>query len=232
MKAHLQPTIDDTFRIVYDSASSDRALTLGDKLRLSHKQEDDGDIEGACNTRYAAFQELVGLLPEDEAIELDWDDSDSRDALLLISYTAIDHFLIGDFEMCAGMLEMLLELDPEDHTEATKRLAYSYVALEEYELFDEVINDISDKYAEKIILKLWCDFRRYGEFAEGELKYFKKSFAIYYKEFTGDDHEVSASYLSDIESEHPSKDALARELWLQTEHLWVLMPGFIEALKS
>lgn len=228
IKAHLQPTLDDTYRVVCDGAHSD----FDRILQRSQQQEADGDIEGACNTRYMAFQELMSIIPEDENIELDWEDDASRSALLLISYTAIDHFLIGDFEMCAGMLEMLLELDPEDHTEATKRLAYSYVALEEYELFDEIINDISDKYAEKCILKLWSDFRRDGHFAEGELKHFKKNFAVYYNEFIADEHEVSQQYLTDIESEHPERETLARELWLQTEHLWDLMPGFIEALKE
>lgn len=232
IKAHLQPTIDDTYRIVYDSPDDATELNFDRALQRSQKQETDGDIEGACNTRYMAFQQLMELIPEDENVVLDWDDEDSRNALLLISFTAIDHFLIGDFEMCAGMLEMILELDPEDHTEATKRLAYCYVALEEYELFDEIINDISDKYAEKSILKLWSDLRRNGRFSDGELIYFKKSFGVYFHEFVGDNHDITSDYLSDIESEHPSREALARELWLQTEHLWALMPGFIEALKA
>ena len=36
-------------------------------------------------------------------------------ALELIRASAIDHFLINDFEMSAALLELLLELDPEDH---------------------------------------------------------------------------------------------------------------------
>jgi hypothetical protein len=43
---------------------------------------------------------------------------------------------------------------------------------------------------------------------------------------------VSDEYLNDIESEHPSRESQARELWLQTEHLWTQFPGFIEALQS
>ena len=39
-------------------------------------------------------------------------------------------------------------------------------------------------------------------------------------------------YLADIESERPSREAQARELWLQTEHLWTQFPGFVEALKK
>ena len=39
------------------------------------------------------------------------------------------------------------------------------------------------------------------------------------------------TYLRDIESERPSQAAQARELWLQTENLWTLWPGFVEALQ-
>ncbi len=60
------------------------------------------------------------------------------------------------------MLELLLELDPEDHLEAIILLAFNYLAMEEYELFDEVSNDISDKYACKEVLTMWAAFRRSG----------------------------------------------------------------------
>ena len=40
------------------------------------------------------------------------------------------------------------------------------------------------------------------------------------------------AYLRDIEGERPSVQAQARELWLQTENLWVLWPGFIAALQA
>ena len=47
-----------------------------------------------------------------------------------------------------------------------------------------------------------------------------------------DKHEITPDYLADIESERPSREAQARELWLQTEHLWTQFPGFVEALKK
>ena len=55
---------------------------------------------------------------------------------------------------------------------------------------------------------------------------------MFYAEFKAAEHPVSAAYLADIDSEHPSREALARELWLQTEHLWNQFPGFIEALQK
>ncbi len=231
-KAELKPTPANTYRIVYHEGGSGVPCDFGRALEISRQQEAAGDIEGACNTRFEAFQQLMDLIPDSTDMELDWDDEDSRDAMLLINYSAIDHFLVGDFEMCAAMLEMLLELDPEDHFEASKRLAYAYVALEEWELFDEVINDVSDKYADKELLALWSEFRRTGRLPEGELRRFKRSFAVYFNEFTADAHPVDEAYLRDIENEKPSPKTLARELWLQTEHLWTLFPGFIEALRA
>ena len=56
--------------------------------------------------------------------------------------------------------------------------------------------------------------------------------AGFYAEFTSNVHEVTPEYLADIESEKPLRQTLARELWLQTEHLWAQFPGFIEALRN
>lgn len=230
-KATLQPTALDTYRIVYDEGDG-AACDFGRELERSRRQESEGDIEGACNTRFAAFQCLAELVPEDVPVELEWDDNNNQEAILLLSCSAIDHFLIGDFEMCAAMLEMQIELDPEDHLEATKRLAYTYVALEEWELFDEVVNDISDKYADKELLALWAEYRRNGSIPEGELRHFRSSFKPYFEEFMATEHPADEAYLRDIEGDRPSRQALARELWLQTEHLWNFFPGFVEALRS
>ncbi|MDL2319734.1 tetratricopeptide repeat protein [Alistipes sp. OttesenSCG-928-B03] len=230
--AELKPTPNNTHRIEYGDGPGGVACDFGAALRQSQRQEADGDIEGACNTRFAAFQQLMELVPDSTDLELEWEDEASREAMLLINFSAIDHFLVGDFEMCAAMLEMLLELDPEDHFEASKRLAYAYVALEEWELFDEVINDISDKYPEKGLLTMWSEYRRTGEIPEGELRRFRRSFGTYFNELVADEHPVDAAYIEQIAGERPPREALARELWLETEHLWILYPGFIEALRS
>lgn len=231
-RAELKPTPNNTYRITYTNEGAGVPCNFGKALELSQRQEADGDIEKACNTRFEAFQHLMELIPDSTDMELEWEDEASREAMVLISFSAIDHFLVGDFEMCAAMLEMLLELDPEDHLEASKRLGYTYVALEEWELFDEVINDISDKYPDKELLALWSEFRRHGEIPEGELRHFKRSFGVYFKEFTADAHPIDESYLHEISATKPAREALARELWLETEHLWTLFPGFIEALRS
>ena len=111
-------------------------------------------------------------------------------------------------------------------------LAFDYQAMDEQELFDEVINDVSDKQADRVILLLWAGFRREGELPEGELKRFKERYAPYYREFTADEHPTDEAYLRSIESERPTPEAEARELWLRTESLWQQWPEFIEQLKA
>lgn len=225
------PTADNAFVISYPD-KLDKEYDFPAILSYSKVCERKGEIEKACNLRCDAVKRIIDLIPDEDEIVLDWDDEENHVVLNLLRGSAIDHFLIGDFEMAAGLMEMTLDLDPEDHLETTKPLAFCYVALGEYELFDEVLNDISDKYPEKEILKMWSEFRQKNEIPAGELIHFKRNFPVFYAEFKAAEHPVSAAYLADIDSEHPTREALARELWLQTEHLWNQFPGFIEALQK
>lgn len=226
-RPQLKPTPDQTFELI-GSGPYDFHKTLDEATRL----QSEGRIEEACNHRFQAFQRLMELLPEDEEVILEWNHRNSRAVLELLHATAVDHFLIGDYELSAAQLELLMELDPEDHLEAATLLAFDYQAMDEQELFDEVINDVSDKHADRLILLLWAGFRREGRLPQGELKRFKERFAAYYREFTAEEHPADAAYLTSIESERPTVEAEARELWLRTESLWQQWPTFIEALKA
>lgn len=223
----LKPTVDQTFELI-GSGPYDFIKVLIEARSMQQR----GEVEAACNHRFQAFQRLMELLPEDEEVILEWNHRNSRAALELLQETAIDHFLIGDYELSAAMLEQLLELDPEDHLEGTNLLAFDYQAMDEQELFDEVINDVSDKHPVRLLLLLWAGFRREGSLPQGELKRLRERFAPYYCEFTADNHPADAAYLTAIESEHPSPEAEARELWLRTESLWEHFPDFIEALRQ
>ncbi len=226
-KAVLNPTPDQTFELVGEGA-----YDFAGVLARTRKMQASGDVEGACETRFRAFQRLAEVIPDDEEINLEWNHRNSRAALELIHASAVDHFLINDFEMSAALLEMLLDLDPEDHLEGSELLAFAYLAIGEEESFDEVINDVPDKSASRELLLLWSGFRRDGTLPEGELQRFRTRFAPYFAEFTAGEHPADGTYLRDIESERPSLAAQARELWLRTENLWVLWPGFIEALRA
>ncbi|MBQ2728169.1 MAG: tetratricopeptide repeat protein [Alistipes sp.] len=226
-RAQLNPTPDQTIELI-GSGPYDFNKVLTDARTLQER----GEVEAACNHRYQAFQRLMALLPDDEEVILEWNHRNSRAALELLHASAIDHFLIGDFEMSAALLELLLELDPEDHLEGSTLLAFDYQAMGEQELFDEVINDVSDKQAERVILMLWAGFQREGHLPEGELIRLRDRFAPYYREFRADEHPADEAYLRSIESERPTPEAEARELWLRTESLWARFPDFIEALKQ
>ncbi len=228
----LRPTGDDTFVVTYSASAGKEEFDFAESLALSRKQEAQKDFEAACNTRLHSFQRLVELVPDEGETTLEWEDENSQAAMLTGYCSGIDHFLAGDWEMAAAIFEMLLELDPEDHLEATVPLAYTYLAMQEFDSFDEIINDVNDKHIDKAILSLWNGFLRNGRLAEGELIHLKTRFTPYYNEFIADTHPVSDQYLADIKSDNPSKEALARELWLQTEHLWTLFPQFIETLRT
>ncbi len=226
-KPHFKPTADQTFELI-GSGSYDFTKVVAEARTLQQQ----GAVEEACNLRFQAFQRLMALLPDDEEIILEWNHRNSRAVLELLQASAIDHFLIGDYELSAAMLELLLELDPEDHLEGTNLLAFDYQAMDEQELFDEVINDVSDKHAVRLLLLLWAGFRREGVLPAGELKRLRERFAPYYREFVAEQHPADEAYLRSIESEHPTAEAEARELWLQTERLWEQFPDFIAALRA
>ncbi|MFR9128778.1 MAG: hypothetical protein ACLVJK_01755 [Alistipes putredinis] len=218
-KATLNPTPDQTFEIVGQGAYDFvRVLTHSKQLQRQ------GRVEEACNERFHAFQRISELLPEDEEVILEWEDPNTRAALEVIHASAIDHFLINDFEMSTAMLELLLELDPEDHLEAIILLAFNYLAMEEYELFDEVSNDISDKYACKEVLTMWAAFRRSGRIPEGDAIRFRTRFAPYFAGIYRRRTSCRRAVPGWISSERPSVQAQARELWLRTENLWTLFP--------
>lgn len=230
IRPQLRPTANQSFEIVADP--KDRDWDFTDVLARSRREEQQGNIEEACNIRYHAVQRLEELLPDVGEVILEWEDDNSQAALEVIYCSAIDHFLISDWEMSAAMLEMLLDLDPEDHLEATIRLAYTYLAMEEYDCYDDIANDISDKSVDKQILTLWSEYRRTGALPAGEVRNFRKRFGAYFDEFTAAEHPADERFLTDIAGERPSVATLARELWLQTEHLWAQFGGFVEALRK
>ncbi len=228
-RSYLRPTTEQTYEI---SAHMRPDLNFRAILDRALKYQNEGELQRACELRFKAAQTLQDALPEDEEVVLEWNDQNSRAALEVLYLSGIDNFLVADYELSSALLELSLELDPEDHYEATNLLAYNYLALGEFELFDEIINDVSDKHPSRMLMLLWSSHLRDGVIAQRELLAFKSRYNPFYEEFTGNTHIVDESYLKDIESERPTKAAQARELWLQTEHLWQEYPEFIDALKG
>lgn len=224
--ATLNPTADQTFELVGEGPY-DFARTLAHSRTLERR----GEVEQACNTRFQAVQRLTELLPEEEETILEWNHPNSRAALELLHASAVDHFLVDDFELSAALLEQLLELDPEDHLEASELLCFNYLALDEGELFDDTLADVPDSAARSLLL-LWAGVLRDGALPADELHRLRTRFAPVFAEFTAAEHPADETYLRDIEGERPSPAAQARELWLRTENLWQRWPALVEALRT
>ncbi|MBR6632631.1 MAG: hypothetical protein IKK89_11925 [Alistipes sp.] len=226
MELRFNPTPDQTFE-----------LEGGAKYNFIRAKEriDELDRAGryaeACEARYQGFQLLADALPEDEPMPLRWEHANSRAAIMILHGSAIDHFRIGDLEMAMAQLELLLDCDPEDHLEAINLLALCYATVEEWELYDEVELDLTDKSAESVVARLWASWRRDGAVDKGALSLLRSKFKPYYAEFTAVEHPDDDAFRRDIMSERPSQGAQAREWWLLTEPLWVEFPEFIQSLK-
>jgi hypothetical protein len=104
--------------------------------------------------------------------------------------------------------------------------------MQEYDLFDEISNDISDKQPEKHLLMMWAEYRRTGTIPEGEFRLLSFKHRLFFEEFRAVEHPIDDDYLQGLEAEPPTRQALARQLWLQTENLWSLYPDFITALRD
>ena len=191
----------------------------------------EGRYNEACEARYNAFVALAEVMPEDEAMMLSWEHANSRAAMSIIYGSAMDHFRIGDLEMTMAQLEMLLDCDPEDHFEAVNMLAMCYIATEEWDSYDDIAIDLSEKSAEGVIARLWASQRR-GAMDGKLLALLKSRYRAYYDELVSDDHPDDEAYRRDIASERPSPVAVAREWWLITEPLWAEYHDFVEALKA
>ena len=191
----------------------------------------EGRYDEACEARYEAFQLLADALPEDEAMPLRWEHANSRAAVSVLYGSAVDHFRIGDLEMAMAQLELLLDCDPEDHFEAVNLLALCYVAMEEWELFDDLLIDLTDKSAEAVVARLWASYRSEGEVDKALLSLLKSRHKAYYEELCLEEHPDDDAFRRDVESERPSQRAEAREWWLLTEPLWREFSEFLVAIK-
>ena len=227
MRPIFNPTPDQTFELE----------GRGEYNFVKHNEHIDALIaEGryaeACEARYQAFQLLAEALPEDEAMPLRWEHANSRAAIVVLHGSAMDHFRIGDLEMAMAQLEMLLDCDPEDHLEGVNLLALCYIDMEEWEAYEDIEIDLTEKSAEAVVARLWASFMRYGKVDKALQSLLKSRHQAFYAELTAEEHPDDDAFRKDIASERPSQRAEAREWWLMTEPLWAEFPEFIEELKS
>lgn len=226
MNLKFNPTSDQTFELEGEGRYNFiRCNGLIDKLVA------EGRYAEACEARYEAFLALAEALPEDEAMPLSWEHANSRAALSILYGSAVDHFRIGDLEMCMAQLELLMDSDSEDHFEAVNLLALCYVAMEEWEAFDDLALDLTDKSAEAVVARLWAAYRRNDKLDSKMVALLRSRHTAYYEELRREEHPDDDTFRREIASERPTPRAEAREWWLMTEPLWSEYPDFVEALR-
>lgn len=227
IRYHLRPTNHQTYEVEARGGRSDFAR----ELKRSYELQDKGDFYGACDVRYASFRRLAEIIPDDELTPLEWNHAESRAALETTYASGVDHFLAGDTEMAMAILELLLELDPEDHLGATPLLCFCYVAEEEYALYEQTAMDIADS-AEGALLAAWASFRRTGAIERDAASLLEGRYRAVVDEFCRDEHPADEVFMAAAESSRTAAWVRARELWLQTEPLWSRHGDFIDALRN
>ncbi len=199
---------------------------------LANHYTEEGRLAEACQLRWEGAKLVCDLLEEsdNEFITLDWEDDYTAQALSMVYDSAVDHFTIGDFEVATAMWELLTDCNPEDHLNASEWLAFCYIALEEWELFDETVALLPEEALSTRLAKYWAVFRRQTLPTAEIRQAMKRETPALYTEWRATEHEITPEYLSDIESRRPTAAAEARRLWLRTEALWREFPEFTVAL--
>ena len=223
----LQPTVNQTFRVVGTGARGNLAA----RLEQSYKAEQSGDYESACAMRYEAFEDVYGLFPEDDIVELDRNHPNTLAAMEIMLASAVDSYLAGEGEMAAAQAELLLDCDSEDPLEATPILALCYAMIGEWECLEDIDTDLGDKTALAPLLRALREYVTTGKIEGATISQLAR-FKEFMTELKRADHPTDEAYLGDISSERPSRAALARELYLRAEPALALYPDFLSELKS
>lgn len=199
---------------------------------LANHYIEEGRLVEACQLRWEGAKLACDLLEEsdDEFITLDWEDDYTAQVLSMVYDSAVDLFTIGDFEVATAMWELLTDCDPEDHLNASEWMVFCYIALEEWELFDETVALLPEEALSTRLAKYWAAFRRQTLPTAEIRQAMKRETPTLYTEWRATEHEITPEYLSDIESRRPTAAAEARRLWLRTEALWREFPEFTVAL--
>lgn len=202
--------------------------------QLADRLTAQGKLQEACQLRLDGCLLVSDLMEEtdDEFVVLDWEDGYTARALSMVYDSAEDHLVIGDFEMAAAMFELLADRDPEDHLNAAERLVFCYVALGEWELYDETVELLEGDAMTTRLARYWAAFRRGEESAETVRAAMQREDTVLFREWLADTHEVTPEYLASMASNRPSAEMVARRLWLRTESFWREFPEFVELLKS
>jgi hypothetical protein len=229
MFLELQPTANQSFRLIGSGARGN----LVARLEQSYKAEQNGNYEGACELRYAAFEDILSTLPDDEqsVVTLDRNHPNTLAAMEIMLASAVDNYLVGECEIAAAQAELLIDCDDDDPLEATPLLALCYAMLGEWECLEDIDGDLGEKSAIRPLMRALRGFVNEGEISSGVMAELAR-FRPFVAELKATDHPADQKYLNDITSDRPSAAAQARELYLRCEPLFEHYPDFLQALKG
>jgi|GEM_PF-6388170 len=244
-KIELHPSGDDKCSVIYpepftelnghENTAALRKLlqrepyNLPAVMALADQLFEAGNIEEACRIRFDGCQTAVKAVPDDEdPIPVDWDEGEPNQAFVSIFGAAgLDFYYNGDFEMAAALFETTLDLDPEDHFEATVPLAYSYTMLDEWELLDEVLFDIPEDSMDRRLINALALYKK-GEKFDPERALGRELLA----ELRMENHpEPEGKIFRTDKPQRLSKEEQARILWFRTQHIITASEGFTDSLR-
>ena len=223
----LQPTPSQNFRIVGRGERGNLAKWLDHSYAL----QAEGNVEAACNARFEAFQAILEAVEGEEGVELDRTHPNTLAAMEIIQASAIDHYLIGDATMASAQLEMLLDLDSEDPLEVSPQLALCYVLLDDAECLNDILPDLDDRTPIRAIVECCRSFAATKQLDPKWLTALRRHKEVA-DEIVADNPTTDEAYLADISSERPSRQALARELYLRCHPALAHIEGLIPALRE
>lgn len=223
----IAPSQNGTCRIEADSRNSDPKRVLDHSYELERQQK----FDEACQARFDVAQPLADVLMQEENLEFDFTDGTTYAAAELLYDSAIDLLVAGEYEISAAMLELLLDHDSEDRFGCTVSAALCYIALGDEACFDEAILDVDVKGVDYPLLQIIENYRTVRTIPGEDLESLSRHREIV-DELLAVDHPTDDKYISDINSEHPSRKAEARAVYLKYEPVIMMFDGLMDALRE
>ena len=95
---------------------------------------------------------------------------------------------------------------------------------------EDILPDLGDKSAFKPLVEAMAEFVRTGSVSPEKLTALRRHRHLC-EELCATEHPADEIYLKDISSERPTQQALAREIYLRCEPLFLKYEGFLTAVK-
>lgn len=235
-----EPVGGDLYNVAYrkepseirDNIAIDRLEIICDRepynfeaaLELARRYAEKGDHDRACQVRFHAASEAVNALDdEDEYFELDWENPENQEFIEIITSSGTDFYMHGDFEMAAALFETALSLDSQDHVDVTPQLAFSYIAIDDWEGYESLKNDLGQGSMIEALVESFAAYRRGVELT-------KELPMELVREIKAEEHDIDDDFIAQADKERVTKSVAARELWYRHMPVFEVFPEFKRCL--